>query len=113
MGRETKIESSRCPKCCANIPPEVIRLGRTFECPNCENSVQVKPRYDRGIRVLSYLFGCAAAYGSGLRGMSIVFIGILYGVFFLILFEILVKRLFPPKLQEGDDPFQTLGIRRK
>ena|SRR5579872_5116315 len=117
MSHPAKLESSRCPKCGMEIGPEVIRLGKSFECPNCDASLQVKPVYDRVVRILAYLFGCAAAYGSGLRGVSIAVVGIFYGLFFglffLLLFEMLMKRLFPPRLQDGEEAVQTLSINPK
>lgn len=110
MSRLDKVRPSRCPRCNIAIFPESVRLGRNFECPNCATLVRVKPAYDWAVRVLSFIFGCTAAYGTGLRGIAVVFIGIPYGAFFLILFEMLVKRLFPPRLREGEKPVQTLGI---
>ena len=113
MSYPPKLDSSRCPKCGVEIGPKVIRLGRNFECPNCDASLQVKPVYDRVVRVLACLFGCAAAYGSGLRGVAIAVVGMFYGLFFLLLFEMLMKRLFPPRLQDGEEAVQTLGINPK
>lgn len=102
-----------CPECKGILTPHTIRLG-PFNCPYCT-------KYIRPVRRPSYLWlrflVCAviAVATAKLRGWDwsfLIFVVSFYALPVLVLWDLIVFRLFPPtKFEAVPSQFQTLGIK--
>jgi len=104
----------QCPECNGIFTPDVIRPG-PFNCPYCS-------KYMRPVRRRSYLWlrfavcGIIAVVTAKLRGWDwsfLIFVVSFYALPVLVLWDVIVFKLFPPKKFElVSGPFQTLGINK-
>jgi predicted RNA-binding Zn-ribbon protein involved in translation (DUF1610 family) len=102
----------QCPACNGILTPDVIRPV-SFNCPYC--SKYIRPVRRRGYFWLRFaVCGIIAVITARVRGWDwsfLIFVVSFYALPVLVLWDVIVFKLFPPKQFEPvSGPFQTLGI---
>lgn len=97
------IYGGRCPGCDAELPFEVIRVDRPFQCPSCGWNVRVRERSQVLHFVVTLLSSVALPYLFDVRGLAWVLTTIVLFFPAMMIVTMMMQRVLPQEFRLDDD----------
>ena len=109
--QETPSRTIRCPLCRGAVPPQIVTLRGSFNCPSCGKSLKIPGGHELIIRLIGVAFGFLVAYRLGLESLWLFFFGLMISPFLIIAVWKIWTAVRPPVLIPAAPNFIALNLR--